>query len=228
MKKFSFLSLIMAVALLVSCNSKPAVQQMDYSEFTNVEYWQVVSGRAVKIVDAMELNDTIKAKQVQDLIAAQYYRLNGVYDSNDIEIRAIKASELGDEEKTREVESIKANQQTKVDGLHADYVSNLSKLLTPEQVDAVKDGMTYSVAPNTYAAFLDMIPDLTEPQKKFIWDALYEAREHAMDAGSSKEKHGWFGKYKGRINNYLAKEGYDLNTLSNDWHERLKARGIQL
>ena len=31
-----------------------------------------------------------------------------------------------------------------------------------------------------------------------------------MDRASSKEKHAVFGKYKGRINNYLSKQGYDL------------------
>ena len=39
---------------------------------------------------------------------------------------------------------------------------------------------------------------------------LVEARELAMDGGSSNEKHAVFGKYKGRINNYLSKAGYDL------------------
>jgi hypothetical protein len=39
---------------------------------------------------------------------------------------------------------------------------------------------------------------------------LVEAREIAMDCGSSEEKHYWFGKYKGKINNYLSAEGYDL------------------
>ena len=31
-----------------------------------------------------------------------------------------------------------------------------------------------------------------------------------MDAGSSDEKHAWFGKYKGKINNYLAAAGYNM------------------
>ena len=61
-------------------------------------------------------------------------------------------------------------------------------------------------------------------QKKYIYNALVEAREHAMDGGSSKEKHAWFGKYKGRINNYLSKQGYDLNKESKDWHERVEQR----
>ncbi len=66
--------------------------------------------------------------------------------------------------------------------------------------------------------------ELTEEQKKYIYAALVEAREHAMDGGSSKEKHGWFGKYKGRINNYLSKAGYDLNKESTDWHKRVEER----
>jgi hypothetical protein len=31
-----------------------------------------------------------------------------------------------------------------------------------------------------------------------------------MDEGTSDEKHKVFGKYKGRINNYLAAAGYNL------------------
>jgi hypothetical protein len=38
---------------------------------------------------------------------------------------------------------------------------------------------------------------------------LVEAREIAMDGSTSDEKHAMFGKYKGKINNYLSKAGYD-------------------
>ncbi len=47
-----------------------------------------------------------------------------------------------------------------------------------------------------------MIPGLTEDQKNQMLAWLSEAREKAMDAESSDKKHAWFGKYKGRINNY--------------------------
>jgi hypothetical protein len=59
----------------------------------------------------------------------------------------------------------------------------------------------------TYTAYQQQYPNLTEPQKAYILAQLIEAREHAMDAGSSKKKHAWFGKYKGRINNYLSAQG---------------------
>jgi hypothetical protein len=36
---------------------------------------------------------------------------------------------------------------------------------------------------------------------------LKEAREEAMDAGSAPEKTAIFQRYKGKINNYLSKQG---------------------
>jgi hypothetical protein len=97
-------------------------------------------------------------------------------------------------------------------------------MLTPGQVETVKDEMTYNKVRNDSAAFNDMLPNLTEEQKAYIIAQLKEAREIAMDQGSSKEKHEVFGKYRGRINNYLAKQGYDLKQASKDWAERRKAR----
>jgi hypothetical protein len=52
---------------------------------------------------------------------------------------------------------------------------------------------------------------------------LVEARELAMDEGSSEKKHAVFGKYKGRINNYLSAEGYDMKKEGEDWGKRIQA-----
>ena len=46
-----------------------------------------------------------------------------------------------------------------------------------------------------------------------------------QDAENSNKKHAAFGKYKGRINNYLSKRGYDLVKERKAWYERIKARG---
>jgi hypothetical protein len=48
-----------------------------------------------------------------------------------------------------------------------------------------------------------------------------------MDKGSAKDKHAVFDKTRGRINNYLSKEGYDLKQASKDWAERRKTREAQ-
>ncbi len=215
--------------MIASCGeTNKTSSQIDYTEFKNKEYWEVVSQRAAKIVNNLELEDTTKAKLVQDIVAAQYYRLNEVHDANKNKIDALKETGLPESELNAKIDELKSAQEIEVDKLKNTYIETLSAQLTQKQVDEIKDGMTYHVLPKTYAAFLDMIQDLTEEQKTYIMNALVEAREHAISAGSSKEKHGWFGKYKGRINNYLAKEGYDLNKLSKEWQERLKAQGVEL
>ena len=84
--------------------------------------------------------------------------------------------------------------------------------------------MTYRVLPITFAAYLDMLPRLTNEQKDTIYYWLQVAREQAMDAGSSEKKHAVFGRYKGKINNYLSAAGYDMKKEGEDWQKRIKER----
>ena len=224
MKKLTILVLLAAMTFSLNLQAQKEASK----EFPNQEYWEVVSERAAKIVDSMNLNDVAKEKRVQDLIAAQYYRLNGIHDETDAKIKELKESSLPKEKKEKEIAKLNDKRQKGLAKLHQSYLKVLAKELTPAQIDEVKNGMTYSVLVHTYDGYQDMLPNLTEEQKKFILDALTEAREKAMDAGSSKDKHAWFGKYKGRINNYLSQQGYDLNKESKDWHERLKKEGKTL
>jgi len=83
--------------------------------------------------------------------------------------------------------------------------------------------MTYSVLPVTWKAYLEMLLHLTQEQKDKMYAWLVEARELAMDEGSSDAKHAVFGKYKGRINNYLSAQGYDMKKEGEDWAKRVQA-----
>jgi hypothetical protein len=67
------------------------------------------------------------------------------------------------------------------------------------------------------------VPALTSEQKATIYDWLKEARELAMDGESSDKKHAVFGKYKGRINNYLSAAGYDMKKEGEEWAKRIQA-----
>ena len=69
-----------------------------------------------------------------------------------------------------------------------------------------------------------MIPTLKEEEKIQILAWLKEAREFSIDAENSNKKHEAFGKYKGRINNYLSKHGYDLVKEREEWYKRIKVR----
>ena len=185
-------------------------------------YWQVVSKRAEKIVAGLAISDDAKAGRVCNLIAQQYYDLNGIHDTCKVEQARLKSGITDQKEAERKIRQLQEKADKDLDKLHGRFIKKLSKELNPEQIEGVKNGMTYGVLPITYAGYLDMIPELKEEEKQQIRDWLVEAREYAMDAGSSEEKHGWFGKYKGRINNYLSSRGYDLKKYSKAREARIR------
>lgn len=194
------------------------------SEEKDVAYTKTITERADKIVSPLGINDPLKAVKLRDIIVQQYRNLNEIYTERDKKLKAAK--ELKATNKTlaeKQIMDAEIEVNARLYNLHFDYISKLMLYLTPEQLEQVKDAMTYSVLPITYKGYLDMVPGLTDEQKLQIKVWLIEAREHAMDAGSSDEKHGWFGKYKGRINNYLSKAGYDMKKEGIEWQKRIKA-----
>ncbi|MGZ3845758.1 MAG: DUF3826 domain-containing protein, partial [Flavisolibacter sp.] len=135
--------------------------------------------------------------------------------------------QLSKDSAANQVKAVQDMADKKVGKLHASFLKQLSSELSPADVTKVKDGMTYNVLNVTYDAYVDMIPSLTKEQKNQIMAWLVEAREYAMDGESSEKKHWWFGKYKGRINNYLSAQGYDINKERKEWEERSKQKTEQ-
>lgn len=194
---------ILFIVVALSAVSLSSFAQKNTDE--NV-YRKMIEERSWKIVQKLQLPDTLTAVKVRDIIAGHYIGLNDIYKQQD---------------------SLKTSRpviDSAVSKLHQPFLNRLSVYLSPDQVIEVKDGLTYGVLPVTYAAYLDMLPQLTAVQKNQIMIWLTEAREKAMDAESSEKKHGWFKKYKGRINNYLSANGIDMKKEGDAWQERIKAR----
>lgn len=188
-------------------------------------YVKVITERADKIVVGLGISDAAKSKKVSAVIRDQYSNLNDIYTSRDDKIKSIKAEYKEDKALRDTALAAEAKKVEKsLAKLHPKYIRNLNRHLTPEQVDLVKNGMTYNVLPITYKAYQEEILTLTDAQKKQILVWLTEAREHAIDAESSDKKHAWFGKYKGRINNYLSAAGYDLKKEGEEWQKRIKVQ----
>lgn len=203
---------------LSSCLAQSNLQSKDKES----AYLKIINQRAEKIVSTLGVTDSLKAASVKDIIAGRYSELNNIQTGRDERIKALKAANISDKEVLNaQIKACKDSADASIEKSHDKYISALSKLLTAQQVDQVKDGMTYNVLPITYKGYLAMIPELTDKQKQQIKIWLTEAREHAMDAESSEKKHGWFGKYKGRINNYLSAQGYDLKQASENWANKV-------
>ena len=179
--------------------------------------------RAEKIVAALSLPDTEKAARIRDVVASQYAALRPVHEARDAAIKAARAQAAADKAASEAaVAAARDTATARQAELHYAFLARLAAELDAAQVEKIKDGMTYGVAPNTFRVYQEMLPDLSAEQRTQILAWLTEAREHAMDAGSSQEKHGWFGKYKGRINNYLSKAGYDMKKAERDMFARKK------
>jgi len=197
--KAGFLIIFLSTSILV------ALGQAD------PEYQSVASARAEKIVAEVEpsLASSIRDK-IRDVVANQYIALHTIHAERD---RQLEKQEANKERVLARADSIVAER-------HDQYITALQELLTAEQVEAIKNGMTYYTVPKTYNNYLLMLPFATEEELVLIRENLKEAREHAMDGGSAKEKHAWFNKYKGRIANALASRGYNLKEEGERWAER--------
>lgn len=197
------------------------------SEGRDPEYVLSIAGRAQKIVDKLGMTDESAATDVRNIIANRYFELNDIYTERDAAVAAVREGSLDTELKNRIVEAAQTVADSKLYRSHFAFAAALSMYLTDAQVEAVKDGMTYGVVGVTYTAYCDMIPRLTDEEKAQIMAWLKEARELAMDADKSDNKHKVFGKYKGRINNYLVARGYDISAERADWQRRIEAREKQ-
>ena len=189
------------------------------------KYVESIVNRSQKIVDKLGLTDAKVAEDVCNVIANRYFELNDIYEIRDAKVKAVKESGLTGDAKNEALKAAENEKDAALYRSHFAFPASLSLFLNEEQIEAVKDGITYGVVKVTYEATLDMIPSLKEEEKVQIYAWLVEAREFAMDAENSNKKHAAFGKYKGRINNYLAKRGYNLTKEREEWAKRVKARG---
>lgn len=185
-------------------------------------YTRSITERADKIVAPLALADAAKTTRVRDLVVQQYRDLRDIHAARDAKLAEVKSSDdpaLGAAWKGL----AQKEADLKIFPLHRKFVARLDAELTPEEVNQVKDGMTYGVVPITFRRYRELLPDLTVEQQAEILANLLEAREYAMDAGSSEEKHAWFGKYKGRINNFISAAGIDMKQAEENLAKREKA-----
>ncbi len=213
----SRVSILLFVFLLFSFGKTFAQQGNDTA------YQKVLHERSAKIVASLGIVDTIISNKVTKQIARQYYQLNAIHDKSKLAVAAIKAKNLPKEETDAAIKTEGDKKSSELKQLHAHFIALLEKRLSPTQIEKVKDGMTYRVLPVTWSAYMDMLQNLTPGQKDKMYAWLVEARELAMDEGSSDAKHAVFGKYKGKINNYLSAAGYDMKKEGEEWQKRIEA-----
>lgn len=191
--------------------SAPPVQSTPAPTETEKEafYATSIENRVGDIVKALNLSDADKARAVHDILVAQYhdYRVRDASIDTRLKVDG------------REVNYANRAEQLAIQSkpLHEQLLSKLGAVLTPEQVEKVKDLMTYNKVKVTYDAYCAIVPNLTDAEKAKIMELLVAAREEAVDGGSAPEKSAIFKKYKDQINSYLDAQGHDTATAFKDW-----------
>lgn len=216
----TFLTIFVTLITLSATNAQTIKLNSDGRD---KDYVNTILERSKKVTDALNITGTEKGTHVLNIVANRYFELNDIYEERD-SLKKAASSLTGDAKKQAQAFA-ESQKDSKLYRSHFAFDANLSLFLDEAGIETVKDVMTYNVVKVTYDAQCDMIPTLKEEEKAQILAWLKEAREFAIDAESSRKKHEAFGKYKGRINNYLSKRGYDLTKEREEWAKRVKARG---
>ena len=180
------------------------------------------------ILDALRLSDATREAKVRKIVGAQIKALNAWHAQNDERIKSLwnefnqtrgKQDETNANLALGKIDAVYATFKPQ----HEKFESSLSSVLTPEQVETVKDTLTINKVKITFNAYREIFQGLTDEQKAFILKNLKAAREEAIDAGPMTEKSAFFKKYKIKIEAYLTAQGYDVKQSYREFVAKQKA-----
>ena len=227
-------SLRVCVLLIVSVVGLPCLQAQTNAsaDATTVtatnDQDKTIEKHAKPILDALNLNNAEKEAKVQSIVGDYFKALDAWHAGNDAQIKALWKefnSARGKQDETNADAAL-----AKIDGAYASFkpqhdkfLSSLSIVLTPEQVETIKDVLTVNKVKVTFNAYGQIFHGLTEAQNAFILKNLKQAREEAINAKAMTEKSSFFKKYKIKIEAYLTAQGYDVKQSYKDFVAKQKA-----
>jgi hypothetical protein len=167
--------------------------------------------KAGRLLGALKLDDAAKAGRVKDLLGGWYLTIWAWHQENDPKLKelwtqwnqaraVVPKDEFPAEVIAHQMDALYASLKP----AYQSFIGKLSAELTPEQVDVIKE--TWSRSPGakrTYAAYLEIVPDLTAEQKKVIHDRMLLAREDAMLTDADKEIVNIFKRHKVKVEAYV-------------------------
>ncbi|HEY5346308.1 MAG TPA: DUF3826 domain-containing protein [Verrucomicrobiae bacterium] len=202
-----------AILIAVIGFTRTASAQMSTPAATDAEketfYATTIENRVVDILKVLNLSDAAKSNAVHEILVAQYHDLRVRDAAIDTRLK-VDGKEVN---YANRAPLLAAQAQPQ----HDQFLAKLAENLTPEQVEQVKDLMTYHKVKVTYDAYCVIISGLTDAEKAKILELLKAAREEAIDGGNSPEKSAIFQKYKNQINAYLDAQGHDTAKAFQDW-----------
>jgi Protein of unknown function (DUF3826) len=168
-------------------------------------------GKAGRLLDAIKLDDSAKTERVKSILSGWYITIWTWHQKNDPKLKelwtqwsqaraVVPKDEFPAEVIAHQIDDVYASLQP----TYRAFVEKLSAELTPEQVDALKEAWSRSPGmKRTYNAYLKIVPDLTDEQKKVIFDRMSIAREDAMLTDADREIVNIFKRHKVKVETYV-------------------------
>jgi hypothetical protein len=185
------------------------------------------------VLAALQLTDAAAADKVHDILAGQLKTVRAWHAENDARLKPLWNAF----NKARSAQNVtNANAAlAQIDAIYAafkpqhdKFLADLAAVLSPAQVETVKDVLTVDKVKVTYNVYTQIFPTLTDAQKAVVLQDLKAAREQAIDCESMVEKSAFFKKYKILIeDDYLTGQGYDPKQARKDFAAKAKADGAE-
>lgn len=168
-------------------------------------------GKAERVVAVLQIEDVEKATRVKTIVSDWLVTMWRWHERHDDELadlwtqwRHARAVVPKDEFPGEVIAH-------RIDGVYSSlkpayraFIEKLSGELTAEQVDSVKEWWSRSPGmTRTYNAYLEIVPDLTEEQKRVIHERMLLAREDAMLTDSDREIIDIFKRHKVKVEQYV-------------------------
>lgn len=170
-----------------------------------------VDSKVGHLLGAIKIDDADKAARVKNLMGGWIVTIWNWHKENDPKLKELWS-------KWNQARAVVPKDEFpaeviahRIDDLYASlkpayqtFIAQLSAELSPEQVDAIKE--TWSRSPGmmrTYKAYLEIVPDLNEEQKKVIFERMKLAREDAMLTDADREIVTIFKRHKVKVEAYI-------------------------
>ena len=172
---------------------------------------QRLDKKADRIVAAFKLDDAARSARVNDIVRQWLITLHAWHQQHDATLAnlwsqwsraraVVPKDEFPAEVIAHQIDAVYASLKPACQK----FLEQLAAELSPEQIDAFKESWSRSPGrKRTYDAFLEIVPDLTEQQKKVIHDRMLLAREDALLTDSDREIVNIFKRHKVKVEAYV-------------------------
>lgn len=170
-----------------------------------------IDSKANRLIQAIKLEDPAKVERVKAIMGEWFVAMWDWHKQHDAELAelwsqwnkaraVVPKDEFPGEVIAHKIDDVYDSLRP----AYERYLAKLSSELTQEQIDTIKEQWSRSPGmQRTYNAYLEIVPGLTDEQKKVIYDRMLLAREAAMLTDSDREIVNIYKVHKVKVEAYV-------------------------